>query len=51
MKIAERSLTDLTLYLNINDLRPFRRTAVTFKMISIKMWYLIRAAVKNVRIN
>ena len=43
--------TDLTLCLNINDLRPFSRTTVTFRMISIKMWYLIRATVKNVRIN
>ena len=32
-------------------LMPFSRTTVTFKMISVKMWYLIRAAVKNVRIN
>ena len=47
----KRRLSDLTLYLNINDLRPFIWTTVTLKMISIKMWYLIRAAVKNVRIN
>ena len=49
--IAPKETTDLTLYLNINDLRPFIRTTVTFKKIIIKMWYLVRAAVKNVRIN
>ena len=43
--------TDITLYPNIDDLRPFSRTTVTFKMISIKVWHLIRAAVKNVRLN
>ena len=47
----KRRLSDLTLYLNINDLRPFIWTTVTLKMISIKMWYLIQAAVKNVQIN
>ena len=46
-----KETTDLTLYLNINDLRPFSQTTVTFEMISIKMWSLIPAAVKNVRIN
>ena len=49
--ISRNETTNLTLYLNIDDLRPFSRTTVTFKMISIKMWYLIRAAIKNVRIN
>ena len=47
-----KETTDLTLYLIIiNDLRPISRTTVTFKMLSVVMWYLIRAAVKNVRIN
>ena len=51
MNFTEEETIDLTLYLNIDDLRPSSRTTVTFKMISSKMWYLIRAAVKNVRIN
>ena len=41
----------VTVYLILNDLRPLSRTTVTFKMLSIVMWYLIRAAVKNMRIN
>ena len=49
--ISPKETTDLTIYLNINDPRPFSRTTATFKMLSIVMWYLIRAAVKNVRIN
>ena len=47
----KKETTDLTLHLNINDFRSFSRTTVTLKIISIKMWYLIRAEVKNVRIN
>ena len=46
-----KETTDLTLYLNISDLRPFSRTTVTFKMLSTVMWYLSGAAVKNVQIN
>ena len=49
--ILPKETTDLTLYLNINYFRPFSRTTVTFKMISIKMWYLIRTAVIKLRIN
>ena len=50
MNFAERE-TDFTLYLIINYLTPFSRTTVTFKMLSIVMWYLFRDAAKNVRIN
>ena len=51
--ISPKEMTDFTisLYLIINDLRRFSRTTVTFKMLSIVMWYLFREAVKNVRIN